>query len=124
MLDQVDLDDGVPAFVFTGGIPDVFIRHYDVGFLSETAERMARRELRFETTPSVPETPYHICLRRITKSHVALIAAINGTAMGGGFELALACDIRIAFDGAHDLGLPEINKSHCPVPAVRSACRG
>ena len=109
LLDQVDSDDGVRAVVFTGGMPDVFIRNYDVGVLSATAERMAGREMRFETTRSVPESPYHVCLRRITESPVAFIAAINGTAMGGGFELALACDIRIALDGAYDLGLPEIN---------------
>ena len=33
-LDQVDSDDAVRVVVFTGGMPDVFIRHYDVGVLS------------------------------------------------------------------------------------------
>ena len=93
LLDQVDSDDGVRAVVFTGGMPDVFIRHYDVGVLSATAERMAGREMRFETTRSVPEPPYHICLHLITGSPVAFIAAINGAPMGDDFELALACDI-------------------------------
>ena len=53
LLDQVDSDDGVRAVVFTGGMPDVFIRHYDVGVLSATAERMAGREMPLCFSPVV-----------------------------------------------------------------------
>jgi enoyl-CoA hydratase/carnithine racemase len=42
-----------------------------------------------------------------------LIAAINGTALGGGLELALACDIRIAADNAR-LGTTEVNLGLIP----------
>jgi len=42
-----------------------------------------------------------------------LIAAINGEALGGGLELALACDIRIASEKAH-LGLPEVTLGLIP----------
>jgi len=109
LLDRVDGDPALRAVVFTGGLPDVFIRHFDVGVLEQRGRQMAARGLSFDPARPVPESPYLRCLRRIETSDRAFIAAINGTAMGGGFELALACDVRIAQTGDYMLGLPEIN---------------
>lgn len=51
--------------------------------------------------------------QRIENSSKVTIAAINGFALGGGCELALACDIRIAAEHAK-IGLPELNLSIIP----------
>jgi enoyl-CoA hydratase len=43
-----------------------------------------------------------------------VIAAISGTALAGGFEFALSCDVRIAEDGDYLIGLPEANLGLLP----------
>jgi enoyl-CoA hydratase/carnithine racemase len=53
-------------------------------------------------------------LMRLENTHKLTIAAINGHAVGGGLEVALACDIRVAKKGAGMLGLPEINLGLLP----------
>jgi enoyl-CoA hydratase/carnithine racemase len=57
---------------------------------------------------------YYFCLHanetllRIEHTPKLCIAAINGHCVGGGLEIALACDIRIARAGEYQLGLPEV----------------
>jgi enoyl-CoA hydratase len=108
-LDRIEADDSVRVVVLTGADEGVFVRHYDVGVLEERARAMAARGLRFSTERPVPEAGIHRSLRRIERSSRVFIAAINGVAMGGGYEIALACDLRLAQAGDYTLGLPEVN---------------
>jgi enoyl-CoA hydratase len=58
-------------------------------------------------------TSWQIALENIERSPKPVIAAINGFALGGGTELAMACHIRVASDDAR-LGQPEIALDHLP----------
>jgi enoyl-CoA hydratase/carnithine racemase len=51
--------------------------------------------------------------QRIEKLHFPVIAAINGTALGGGLELAMACDFRVIVENAM-VGLPEVDLAIIP----------
>lgn len=114
LLDMVEADNSVRCVVFTGSHPDVFIRHYDVSVLVERGESLKARGKTFNITKPVPASRYLRLLDRIETMPVAFVAAINGVAMGGGLELALACDIRIAVKGDYPIGLPEINVGLLP----------
>jgi enoyl-CoA hydratase len=108
-LDRLDTAPAVQVVVFTGRDAGMFVRHYDVAVLEQRGRAMAARGLQFSLDRPVPEAPFHRVLARIEASARVFIAAINGTCMGGGYELALACDLRYAQAGSCRIGLPEIN---------------
>jgi enoyl-CoA hydratase len=102
-------DPGVRAIIITGGVPGVFIRHYDVGELSTMSERLAEAPPPPppEGAPQRPSTGFLALVDLIAEAPKPVVAAINGLCMGGGFELSLACDLRIASPGVEAIGLPE-----------------
>src|SRR3954451_23752255 len=53
-------------------------------------------------------------LRRLETFPKPVVAAINGAALGGGFEIALACNHRVAVDGGFEVGLPEASLGLLP----------
>ena len=101
-LGQIETDDGVGVVVITGAGEKSFIAGADIGeFAGRTPfdQRHAMRSPRiFDVMASFPKP---------------VIAMINGFCLGGGCELAMSCDIRIASDKAR-FGQPEINLGLIP----------
>jgi enoyl-CoA hydratase/carnithine racemase len=54
------------------------------------------------------------CFRQMAAASQVFIASIAGHALGGGLEIALACDIRLAAAGSYRLGLPEVTLGLLP----------
>ncbi len=69
---------------------------------------------------SDPQFKYYFCLHanetlnRLEQSPMLVIAALNGHTVGGGLEIALAADLRIAKEGAGAMGFPEVNLGVLP----------
>ncbi|MFT4520596.1 MAG: enoyl-CoA hydratase/carnithine racemase [Halioglobus sp.] len=114
LLDEIESSETVRVVILTGSEPGVFIRHYDVSELAQLGGDMAKQGISFSIEQPVPESEVHSCLRRIENLPVPFIAAINGSAMGGGFETALACDLRLVQAGDYNLGLPEVTVGLLP----------
>src|SRR5919199_6030934 len=56
----------------------------------------------------------HEILRKIEQTPKIFVAVISGHALGGGLEIALACDFRFAAEGEYRMGLPEVSLGLLP----------
>jgi enoyl-CoA hydratase len=103
MLLELRRDDGVRAVVLTGAGDKAFVAGADIGELASQSPLAAKATaLRGQHVFDLVET--------LGKP---VVAAINGYALGGGCELAMACTLRVAADTAR-LGQPEINLGLIP----------
>jgi enoyl-CoA hydratase len=105
---DLEADDSIRAVVLAGGVPGYFIRHYSVVELEALSSALRSQGVTVDTNQTIPVRDIDHVFRRIETMPKPVIAAVNGTAMGGGFELTLSCDIRVAEEGPYWLGLPEI----------------
>ena len=95
-------DPAIRAVVLTGS-QGHFITHYSVQELVDFGADQAA----MQTIGTALSDGYHALLARLAALPVPVIAAIDGDCMGGGFELAMWCDIRISCTADIRIGLPE-----------------
>jgi 3-hydroxypropionyl-coenzyme A dehydratase len=96
-IDLISVDNGIKVLIITGSGERSFCAGADISYMVNidpvTAEQYA--------------SSAQSMLNKIEKMEKPVIAAINGFALGGGCELALVCDMRIASDNAK-IGQPEV----------------
>src|SRR5438477_11570656 len=111
MMQQLDagilrarMDESVQVIVITGAGEKFFCAGANIRVLSEVT----------------PVFKYYFCLHanetlsRLEQTPKLVIAAVNGHCVGGGLEVALAADIRVARKGAGKMGLPEVTLGVLP----------
>jgi 3-hydroxypropionyl-coenzyme A dehydratase len=103
VFNDLDKDDAVKVIILTGEGDKAFSAGADIAYMS--------------TITPIESESYaktgHLLTSTVENCSKPTIAAINGFALGGGLELALACDIRIASDTAK-MGQPEVTIGVCP----------
>jgi len=95
IFSELETDEEVPVVIVTGVGSKAFVAGADIHEIKEAGDR------RTEVIRKGQEIFF-----KIRNSSKVVIAAVNGYALGGGCELAMACDIRIASENAK-LGFPE-----------------
>src|SRR6202048_2969545 len=101
---QARFDDNVHVMVIRGQGEKFFCAGAEISMLNAVT----------------PTFKYYFCLHanetlsRLEQTPKLVIAALNGHTVGGGLEIALACDIRIAKKEGGKIGLPEVNLGVLP----------
>ena len=96
-IDIVGADDGIKAIILTGAGERSFCAGADIGYMANIDPIQAEKYA----------SSAQAVLNKIENLQKPVIAAVNGFALGGGCELAMVCDIRIASSNAK-LGQPEV----------------
>ena len=102
VIDGLARDPNVRAIIVTGAGDKAFVAGADI---SEFEGRTPVDQFRVMKLPTIFDA--------VERCPKPIIAAVNGFCLGGGMELALACDIRIASRGAK-FGQPEVNLGIIP----------
>jgi enoyl-CoA hydratase len=103
LLDKIEEDEDLRVLVITGAGEKAFVAGADIKELVNRDAKMGRKVSRERQE----------LFSRIENLHVPVIGAVNGYALGGGLELALACSIRICSDNAQ-FGAPEVKLGIIP----------
>ena len=111
-LDQIEKRDNLRVLAFTGDGENVFIKHYEVGELANTAER--NLETKKDKQDPKELHAFHTMLLRLRDLDAIVVAGINGNTAGGGCEFSLGCDLRMTADGNFLIGLPETSVGILP----------
>ncbi len=104
VLEQVERDPGIKVLIISGKGDQAFIAGSDLSELTEYSP------LEMEAFMAELAQGFYTRFQKLDKP---VIAMIDGFCLGGGLELALACDIRVASDRS-TLGLPEIGLGIIP----------
>ena len=106
-VEELGKDEGIRVVVITGAGDRAFTAGIDVNEMKDLNPSSAREFIR----------QLHYTIKSVRDLDKVVIAAINGFCFGGGCELAMACDLRIASENA-EIGLPEIKLG---IPSVIEA---
>ena len=113
-LDGFAGDAKVRVVVVTGGAPGYFIRHFTIAALIDIGESLRASGRQWPEDATYNGGFFDKVMALCESMPKPVIAAISGTALAGGFELALACDLRIAEDGDYLIGFLEPNLGLVP----------
>lgn len=102
-LEGLEYDEEIRVLVITGAGDKAFVAGADIQELVDRDARLGRKVSRERQE----------IFSLIENLHIPVIAAVNGYALGGGLELALACSIRISSDKAQ-FGAPEVKLGIIP----------
>ena len=100
---RIETDSAVRGVLVTGAGPKAFVAGADVGELSAQSPMEGKARA----------TAGQAVFRRLERCGKPVVAAVNGFALGGGCELAMACHIRVASDQAK-FGQPEVKLGIAP----------
>jgi enoyl-CoA hydratase len=106
-IDALDADEGTRAIVLRGGDERAFVAGADI------KEFPALRESAAGAQEGGSARGIQKVGARMDEARTPFVAAIQGYCLGGGLELAMACDVRVAAEGAQ-LGQPEIKLGLIP----------